>query len=251
MSKRSIVLSTFFALTLVLATSVEAAAKNDAESASIMLTLGSAFRAPYINPPDDGLVWRIITGLETQPSIKFRFSDLPAARSLALANNGVIDGDIIRIRDINREFQNLVRVEVPICTIEISAFSWTPNVTVGSFAALADMDDLVLSTQIGRKLIQSKLEAAPNRLFVESVQRLFVLLEQKRSDIVVLDRPTAYWIIGKRLKRSIYEVADTPLAQQDYYLYLHKKHAALVPALEQALAAKLDRKPPVFQRHHP
>jgi len=228
-----------------------ALAGASAEEPPIELTIGSAFRAPYIEPPDGGTVWSLLVDLDMEPKVKFVFAAVPAARSIALANNGVLDGDIIRSGAAGVTHTNLIRVDVAVCIIEIVAFSWQRDMKVNSFTQMSDIDDIVVSTKIGRKLLQSRLQRYPNRLFVESAEKLFSLLEQKRSDVAILDRGTAYRVIGDRLGRTIFQVSDRPLLAREHYLYLHMKHAALVPEIEKALSERMAQKPLLFERAHP
>jgi len=204
----------------------------------IQLVLSSAFRAPFIELPEGGTVWPKLKQLEPTLGIEFVFVDVPAARVLVAANSGTIDGDILRVETITETHPDLVRVPFELAVVELTAFSWKPGLDINSFEQMAEMDHIVVSTQIGRKFTQKKIENYKNRLFVEKASQLFELLEQRRSDIVLLDRSTAHVIIGNRLDKTIFEVCGEPLARRKLYMFLHKKHAALVPEIYDALLAQ-------------
>jgi len=207
------------------------------------LRLGSAFREPYIIPPEGGSVWQRLTRIEQQVGVDFVFVDLPAARSIVSANRGVIDGDLLRTNMVSATMPNLVRVPYALVTIEAAAFTWMPDLKVCNFQELSGIKDVVVSTQIGRKYSQNKLRNYKNRLFVETAEQLFNILEQQRSDIAVLDRPSAYRAIGDRLGKTIFETCETPLITQHLYMFLHKKHEGLVSKIATALTKDGQMKP--------
>ncbi len=204
-------------------------------SSERVLHISSAFRAPYILPPDDGIVWSKIKKVGSRIGIEFKFVDTPAARSLLLANSGQLDGDLIRRHDVVENYPDLIQVPTAVITIEISIFSWDPSRRIDAFQDFKLIDSDIIATQIGRKFIERKLHAFHNSIFVSDVEDIFSLLERKRIDYVVLDRLTALDVMGGRFGNTLFEVAPEPLSRVDHYLFLHKKHADLVDPINQEL----------------
>ncbi|WJG07620.1 transporter substrate-binding domain-containing protein [Aliiglaciecola sp. LCG003] len=209
----------------------------DVFAADRTLYISSAFRAPYIEPPYDGLVWSRLKNIENGLDIQFKFVDVPAARSLVLANSAQIDGDVIRRYEIGEHYPDLIRVPQAVIEIEISVFSWDPDNIIHSFSDFNKMNEGIVATQIGRKFIEKNLSSIRNSMFVNDIEHIFSLLEKKRIDFVVLDRPTALAAMGSRFGDSLFEVSSKPLSKVKYYLYLHKKHADLVDLI----SAELER----------
>jgi len=223
---------------LVLAAFAAATSENDeleAAAAKIQLKLGSAFRAPYIVPPNGGIAWEKLKRLESRLNIDFTFAEMPAARAIALADHGVLDGDFLRVEAVGLTHPNLIRVPHVFAVHDIAVFSWRPELQVNSFEELETFEDYVIATKIGRKFLESKTQNLKNHLLVTELDQLFKLLEARRSDFVLLDRMSAYTALGDRLGKTIFEVSPKPLISLKLYLYLNKKHAALVPEIMQAV----------------
>jgi len=199
------------------------------------LLIGSAFRAPYIEPPNGGTVWSLLKQVESELDVEFVFADVPAARALMLANKGVLDGDVMRVEEIREDHPNLVRVPTVVSVNEIAVFSWNPELKINSFEEIAAAQKLAVATLIGRKFIQRNLPNKNNRIFLEGIELLFALLEHKRVELVVLDRRSAYHAVWDDLGKTVFEISEQPLATRHYYLYLHQRHTELVPRLNTAL----------------
>lgn len=208
---------------------------GDEPSKALRLRMASTFREPYIVLPNGGTAWQMLKSLETALNIEFDMTDMPAARSLSLARNGILDGGLWSVEASGDEFAHLIRVAYPLADLEVSVFSWWPNMKINSFEDLHDYYGFVASTQIGRKFLEKKIAEFENRLYVENIEQLFNLLAARRSDIVFIDRASAYEVIGDRLGKTIFEVSAKPLATLELYLYLHEKHADLIPKIIKSL----------------
>lgn len=207
----------------------------DVRAEQRVLFISSAFRAPYIDPPHNGSVWSLLKKVGSEVDIEFNFVDVPAARSLLLANTGQIDGDVIRRYEIGDYFPELIRVPTPVVEIAISVYSWDPGKTINSFYDFRKVDTGIVATQIGRKYIERNLSSIRNSMFVSDVEDIFSLLALKRINFVVIDRPTAIDVMGNRYGDTLFEVSSKPLSNVKYYLYLHKKHADIVDIINHEL----------------
>ncbi len=160
-----------------------------------------------------------------------KFSDLPAARSLAVANSGRVDGELYRIKDVHLKYKNLVMIPVPIGIMEGVAITTNPKISLHGWDSLAPyrvcIRNGVKFAEAGTKEIQVDVS--------NTNEHLFYNLGLNRCDIIILARLTSIKLAQNfetEMKRPVYyHVIQTyPL-----FHYLHKKNKQLVPELTKTL----------------
>ena len=154
----------------------------------------------------------------------------PAERSLRLANKGIVDGEVFRKKGIDDIYTNLIRLPVPINTIEISAFVTNRNITVKSWQELRPYR---VGFRRGVKAIEQATEGmvvAP----VSRIEQLFDMLEKGRLDVVVVSKQFALKELNERPRHKV-KMLTPPLASERLYHYIHKKHIKLVPTISKVL----------------
>jgi polar amino acid transport system substrate-binding protein len=161
---------------------------------------------------------------------------LPAARSLALADKGELDGEVNRIAAIERDYPDLIRVDVPINSVE--------GVVVTNGRTLENTNLETLRTmrvgiKIGNKYAELLTEGFPELTRMPDENKLMQLLLAGRLDALLVDRPWALTQVrspdGDRLR-----INEPPLAVIPLYHYLHARHAGLVPGITAELRAMRD-----------
>ena len=154
----------------------------------------------------------------------------PAERSLRLANRGIVDGEVFRVMGIDDIYTNLIRLPVPINTIEIVAFVKNKNIKITNW------DDL-RPYRVGIRRGVKLLEKATSGMIVfplSKVSQLFSMLEKNRLDVIIVSKVIANNSFESSPPDDIY-MLNPPLAKVELYHYIHKKHIKLVPAISQVL----------------
>lgn len=154
----------------------------------------------------------------------------PAERSLRLANRGIVDGEIFRKRGIDDIYTNLIRLPVPINTIEIVAFVKNKNLKITNWG---DLRPYRVGIRRGIKVLESAT-AGMTVVSVSRVEQLLKMLEKDRLDVVVVSKVLANKSFESSPPNNIY-MLNTPLAKVELYHYIHKKHIKLVPAISKVL----------------
>lgn len=155
---------------------------------------------------------------------------LPAERAMINANAGIEDGDVLRHRVIETDYPNLVRVPEPIISFEINAFTFDPGLAID---AMSDLDGRTVGIETGIKLLEDAVAGHPQVTAVADLERLFTLLAKRRVEVALAERWQGNWWI-RRLGLDC-RVLDLPLSHEPLFIYLHKRHTALVPKLAGAL----------------
>lgn len=175
--------------------------------------------------------------------VKFSTINLPSNRSLALSNEGVIDGEISRVGNLhevtNHKYSNLVRIEHKVLSVWISVFSNQSDIEVNSTADLKNYSVCFIN---GRKYFDDVFEPIVKPSFlikVNSDLQAFNLLQKNRVDLVITTSVEGEQLIKQQAKfadiREVKKLIELPI-----YAYINKKHAALLPELTANLA-KVER----------
>jgi len=156
---------------------------------------------------------------------------LPPERAMINADEGIDDGDIYRIAGIERSFPNLVRVPEDVLDFEFTAYAKSPDIRIRTWDDLAPY---AVAYTTGYRFYDLHVKAAREITKTASIEELFPLLESGRADVILVDRWQAQWIArreGYAVRRIEPALARTPM-----FMYLNRKHEALVAGVARALA---------------
>lgn len=173
----------------------------------------------------------------------------PGARLTLLVDRGELDGDVARVGNYGSQHPQQLRVDEPVIRGRLALYAASANVQVPDLAALetapynlvhvrgAVACDRVLA-QGGGHLRRTEVESDEQALTMLLAGRVDLYCTTDAEMMALLSQPRyREWPVPRRLL----VVGTTP-----YYLYLHRRHAALVPAL--AAALKQMRAEGVFER---
>jgi hypothetical protein len=169
--------------------------------------------------------------------VKVRFERYPLRRSLSMANAGDLDGDTMRIADVGELYPNLIRIDVPINHVEITAYARAPCPP-----ALSGWDALH-----GRRVAYERgvLVIERRRQGIESVQaqsepELFRLLASGAAEIALGTGQDTDIVLRRSGEKGLCRI-DGALERVPLYHYLHQRHAALAQRLKAELQAMQKR----------
>jgi len=150
--------------------------------------------------------------------------------ALGTANYGALDGDIHRIIGIENKYPNLIRVPVPINSIEGMIFSKKAGLKINSWD---DLKPFSIGLRIGAKFA----EAGTQGMIVTAVltnDQVFKMLDKGRIDVVVSTRIEGLLTSKKLGFANIYPI-EPAIVNLKLYHYVHKKNKALIPELTRIL----------------
>lgn len=152
-------------------------------------------------------------------------------RALQSANSGVVDGDAQRIDGLSSEFPNLIQLRPAINYIFGSAFSVKSDIEVSGWQ---DLEPYRVGIIRGIKFAE-RGTAGMDTVQSSGYPTLFDLLLSDRVDIAVTPSLNGRYQLKAQGIESVFELTP-PLQRFDLFLYLHKKHADLVPSIEAEFA---------------
>lgn len=195
------------------------------------ITLNSAADAPLTTDGRDGFLDQVARNIFNKIGYKLTIEKLPAERALRSANSGLIDGEIIRVGGMEKHYPNLIRVPEKIMSLGFFVFSKKQIDLRNGWSALAEKNVAFIN---GWKIAEKNTPNTAAVTRVKDSQQLFSLLEKDRADFVIYEHWGGNYIINQSQLTNV-SMVQPALATNDMYIYLHKRHKAIVPKLSQAL----------------
>lgn len=193
----------------------------------------SAQESLVLSQPDDVIVKiaaKVVQEAYQRIGIQIQTKTFPAERALFKSNNGDVDGEVCRIQGIESTYPNLMMVPVVVNMFEGVVFTKDITFPVTGWDSLKPYK---IGIRIGTKFA----EQGTKGMSVESVsdnEQLFLKLDAGRTDVVVASRLEGLEQLTQLQLKGI-TVLEPPLVTVNLYHYLHKKHAALIPAITKTL----------------
>jgi polar amino acid transport system substrate-binding protein len=204
-----------------------------AAEAGCQIVIGSCHRPPLSTPKGGGIIDKLALEAFQRIGVTACIDQLPCERSLVNANDGVTDGDILRIPAVIAErFPNLLGVPEVLYALPMSGFVARPDIRAGG---LAELGKLRVGHILGWKILEDQVHAA-SVLRVRGPEELFPLLRDDKVDLVIYERLTGLHLVDELGLKGIHAL-DPPLLLTPQYLVLHRRHQALVEPLATALRA--------------
>lgn len=204
----------------------------------LALASGARAEAPSLtistnNTPQDRKVLALLSNEAfRRAGLILKLDNNPSARSLDLANQGVVDGEGLRVAGLEQQYPNLVQVPERYTGISFVAFS--RNASIKLDQGWGSLKPYRIAFINGWKLFEVNTADAQSVTKVDKVEQLFQMLEADRVDLVLYTRNDGMAVL-KRLGISNVVALSPSLRDVDMYLYVNKKHAAHVPRIAQAL----------------
>ena len=218
-------------LTLMLLAALLAAPLQGADAQPLRINTASV--EPFVNDQGDGFLDLLIGEIFQRAGSAGRINRYPraSARSIQMADNGIDDGEALRINGQEGKHPNLVRVPEVILVNNFVGYSTPGKIKIEKFE---DLKPYSVGHIIGWWIFQKNLEEVPKVTTVKSADQLFSLLRLQRLDVALYEKWQGLWVARSL---GVPVMVHTPsLAQVEMFMYLHKKHTGLVPKVATALA---------------
>lgn len=173
---------------------------------------------------------RVLVKAYQRIGIEIKPIELPAERSLINSNNGSLDGEVNRIKGIDRKYKNLLMVPIPVNSFEGVVFTKNYSFSVEGWGSLKPY---TIAIRTGAKFAEKGTSGMRVYKFT-TYDKVFELIAKDRYDVCVSSRVVGFYQINKQNLVGI-RVLEPPLERFHLYHYLHKKHKELVPKISASL----------------
>jgi polar amino acid transport system substrate-binding protein len=197
------------------------------------LVLSTSVGAPYTTADRQGFLDQLVAAVFKEIGVSAQVLVYPGAseRSLLNANAGIDDGQVLRVAGLSQQYPNLIQVPESIIMNDFVAMSTKHRFAIQGWASL---QPYTVTYIIGWKVFENNVPAGTAVTPVREPGQMFTLLERDRADVALYER----WqgLEQARTSGVPVRVLEPALLSTPMYMYLHKKHEALVPRVAEALA---------------
>lgn len=197
----------------------------------LTLVTGDMVAGFYHSPEQTGLVDELLELALKRMGYRLRVLTVPTERSLKMTAAGLADGELLRTPAIEKYFPTLLQVPEALIEGEFVVFSHEPIDLNEGWQALSGKSVGII---IGMKIIENKVPASAMLTKVKDEELLFNLLKRKRIDYAVFLKDIGLFHLHKNNIKGVF-INKMYLDKVPAYVYLHPKHAALVPRLANTL----------------
>ena len=201
--------------------------------ADSVLVFNITSQQPLNTENHDGFMDEVTREALRRIDYKLSINRLPAERGLRNANNGLIDGEMSRIKGLEKIYPNLVRVPEKI--MDWGFYDFTKK-KIDLKQGWASLNNKNVSFINGWKILEKNIPKSAAITKTRNSEQLFSLLKKDRSDYIVYERWGGNYMVKKFGIKNVSMIRPA-LAEKEMFIYLHKKHKALVPRLAQALVS--------------
>jgi len=174
--------------------------------------------------------WQTVEAAARRAGIGVAARALPPDRGMVLANKGEVDGAVGRTELAASAYPDLVRVPEPVYLYAPTAFAYRKYDVANGWKSLRGH---TLCVRRGYTLTERRTSGM-QRQRLDSDASLLRMLRQGGCQIVVMDRRNTVVQAAMAADPDLLELLP-PLEEVPLYLFLHKRHTALVPRLVEAL----------------
>lgn len=195
------------------------------------LIITSGRQAPFTQADGKGIFQLLVKEVFKRMGRKAKVVALASERSLINANAGIDDGNIARVKGMEKQYPNLIRVPEKVLVYDFLAFSRNKDLKIDGWKSLSAYNVAYIT---GWKILEKNITNAKSITRVRSPKQLFTLLKNDRTEVIIFDRWGGLWWI-KSLGLKVYPLKP-PVISKDMFLYMHKKHTAIVPHISKTIA---------------
>ena len=195
------------------------------------MMIGTSYKVLLSNSAQNGMLDLIAKKAFSRIGIEIELPYLPAERSIHAANDGLHDGELNRIKGMEKMYPNLVRVDESMMDFEFVGFTKNTSINGGNWK---NLEPYQVGFIKGWKILEANIGTFRNITYYHSAGDLFQGLELDRVDIILYGKLIGYAVM-KDLKIDHFKVLTPAFATRKMYMYLHKKHRSKIPDLSNAL----------------
>ncbi|MBM9521005.1 transporter substrate-binding domain-containing protein [Desulforhopalus vacuolatus] len=156
---------------------------------------------------------------------------LPGYRMFRTANNGDVDGVLFSVADIETSYPNLIPIPTPVFSSQMCAFTKEKSIIINNWDSLQNYQ---IGYVRGFSLVEKRIENMRTEALDEQ-ENMMRMLASGRIDVAVDTFLTGVFTIQKLGLQGI-KATHPPLEYFSSFHYLHKKHADMIPKVEQMLS---------------
>lgn len=196
------------------------------------LTIATGLKPPLVSSAaHKGFLDTLAVELFRRINIDLEVVVVPAKRALVNANSGVDDGNLLRIKGLEKSYPNLVRVPETIFSSEFIGYSMKQSQLNGDWKMLTDYNVAYVR---GWKIFENNVPNRENSIVVGDATQMFNMLKEGHVDVALYEKWQGLFLANKVGLTNVH-LLEPPFVRLNMYMYLNKKHKLLIPKVSREL----------------
>lgn len=166
-----------------------------------------------------------------------RVTHAPGLRSLVMANNGVVDGELVRVKDLSDDYPNLIMVPEPLgnpsSLVLVTARDAAP--ADGHWTQMTAHTLVAIKGLVLMDYLPAQFAALP-QMQAQNFRQAMQILIAGRADLALMPASLFERDDLAELAQELMPLQPV-IAELQGYVHLHKRHAQLVQPLADAMAS--------------
>lgn len=227
---RKLIIYVLISSTLSIVSFATLAQQKDQSSKLPELVINTTSKPPFVNKNKDGFVDILASEAFQRAGASLRIVKLPAERGLINANQGILDGDLTRIKGLEKLYNNLIRVPESLRDADFCALSKKPELSTKK----GDLNKHIVGHIKGWKIYEKMVAGSDKVITTDNAEQLFRLLKLNRIDVALYNCINGL-ALSKKMNIKEINILQPAFPKIKMFLYLNIKHKQLVPKLTKAL----------------
>lgn len=195
------------------------------------LRFSTGMIAPWTDASGTGFHQRLIHAVAEKLGRSAELEVIPASsRALKLADDGIIDGLAGRVAGLDKEYSSLIAVPERMFVNDFVACALPGGKLPADWASAAPYS---VAYVIGWQIFEHNLPRVRELTTVKDSAQLLGLLKAGRVEMILHERWQVLWLAREADVPLV--CAEPPLARVPMFIYLHRRHADLAPAIADIL----------------
>jgi hypothetical protein len=187
--------------------------------------------AKVVASANQNVAFLLLQEIYKRAGIAISARNMSSKRSLAQTSRGQMDGEILRIKSVEKHYPTLIRIPTAVYHIQTQLFTAQENLSNQEIN-----DQLWISNKFATVSGVLHSEQLVKKHNIQNVQKLVDLKQMLtfvslgRADIGITSRLNGLRYLNQHPKCR-FRILNQPLKTQALYHYLHQKHRLLVPVI--------------------
>lgn len=195
------------------------------------VALNTSNTPPYSNDAGTGFQDLLVREAFRRIGVQVRFFHVQPERALVNVNRGIDDGNLIRVSGLMGAYPNIRQVPEELFSYEFVVFSKRGLFQPKDWKSLRPYRIAFIR---GWKILEKNVSEARSITKTTDERELFELLRSGKVDAVIHERWRGRHMI-KVMGLEGFEALEPALTQRKMFIYMHKRHEALIPNIADAL----------------
>ncbi len=160
----------------------------------------------------------VMTSIYQRIGYDMKIIRFPGKRSIVEANLGSVDGELVRVKNVETHATNLIRIPYAIGSLKAMAITRTGHSKVVGMAGLIDKRVGILR---GVELTE-RMTKNLDRQILNSIESLFSILLSGRVDLILFPELDSLEYIKNHQLEGKVVISDNPIFSVPLYHFVHK-----------------------------